>query len=220
MDLFQSVSEFIPFSFTIVIAVLIASIIISFILKIEFFNRFTVIVGVLCAPGIALHELGHLFFATLTGCPIDAVSLFHLGRNKYGEVVGVGGYVKGEFPDSFLANFLVSIGPVILNGIAVSLVIFFMSYLNETLAYYLIFAFTLGSQPSSRDISNIFSPFQKNPSKAWFELLSCFISLIPAWFVGTWNVYSVYEINWLLFIIVYFCSLVTLILCYKMNNYE
>ena len=83
MDIFQSISEFIPFSVTIIIVVLVTSIIITFIFKIEYFNKFIIAISIICAPGVVLHELGHLFFAVLSGCPIDEIKLFKMNHVDY-----------------------------------------------------------------------------------------------------------------------------------------
>lgn len=128
------------------------------------------------------------------------------------------GKVTSIHPEGLLSNILIGIGPILINGLVVSLLVYFLLYLYEGLAYYLIFALIVGALPSDVDLKNIFSCFQTNGSRAFFELVSLFTSTIPAWLVATWNVNSVYEINWLIFSIVYFMTLIGLIGFYKITS--
>ncbi len=216
MEIIQSISDFIPFGVTVIIAVVFASIVINSILKIEAFKRYVSYLGkfflVICIPGIALHEFGHFIFCIITGTPVRKVKFFTFGDP---EVPGAAGYVDCEEPESFLSSFLISVGPAIINGLFVGLILYYLPNLHEAIKYYLIFTLTFTALPSPPDLKTIFVPFNTNAKRSLFELMSLVIAFIPAWFAGSWNAYSVYEINWFYFISTYFMALILLIGCYK-----
>jgi len=70
-----------------------------------FFNYFWDLVT---APGVMIHELGHVFFCLTSGVKIYKVKLFQFGRTA--------GYVVHDEPVKFFQGFLISIGPLIINS--------------------------------------------------------------------------------------------------------
>lgn len=209
MDLIQNISEFIPLCISVMGGVLFSSIIIQLIMNIRFFRQFGKLIVIICCPGVVLHEASHYLFIKLGGGAVLEAKFFTLSDP---EAVGK---VTSTPPESFLSNILIGIGPILINGLVVSLLVYFLPFLNEGLAYYLIFAFTVGALPSNTDLINIFSSIRLGGGRAIFELFSLFISIIPAWLLATWNVNTVYEINWLFFTIIYLVTLVGLVCFYK-----
>jgi hypothetical protein len=61
----------------------------------------------LTAPGVMMHELGHVIFCLSAGVKIYKVKLFQFGKTA--------GYVDHEEPNNFFQGFLISVGPLILN---------------------------------------------------------------------------------------------------------
>ena len=211
MELFYGLSDFISYSFLVIIAVLFSSIVIWEILKALLGGKLhglSPIIIVLAIPGVVLHETAHYLFCIASGVEVKDSKLYTFRTS------GVLGYVAHEQVDSFIASIFISLGPIILNGFVVSLILYFLPNLHEGIKYYLVFALVLGAEPSTTDLRNMFSPFNVDRNRSCFELFAIFISFIPAWFIATWNVYSVYEINWFLFEISYFISLVFLVGCY------
>ncbi|MFX0133577.1 MAG: hypothetical protein ACFFDN_08035 [Candidatus Hodarchaeota archaeon] len=216
MEIIQNISDFIPFGVTVMITVVFASIVINSILKIETFKKYVSYLGksfiIICLPGIVTHEFGHFIFCLITGTSVRKVKFFTLGDPK---VPGAVGYVDCEDPESFLGNFLISVGPAIINGLCVGLLLYYLPNLHEAIKYYLIFTLTLSALPSPPDLRSIFVPFNTNAKRSLYELTSCFVALIPALFAGTWNAHSAHEINWVYFMSAYFMTLILLIGCYK-----
>ncbi|MHA1386217.1 MAG: hypothetical protein ACTSR3_20885 [Candidatus Helarchaeota archaeon] len=212
MEIINTISDFIPYSFVIIIAVLFCSIISRLILGMKHFNLFNKYIEIICFPGIVMHEFSHYLFCKLGGCQVIETKLFVPNDPQ------ALGYVAHEIPESFLTSLTISLGPIIINGFCVSTILYFLPNLNEFLKYYLIFALVLGAQPSIPDLKNIFIPFKINGNKAFYELFVIFISFIPACF-AIWNIHSVYEINWFLFSLIYFGTLIVFIGCYRLFNY-
>ena len=163
-------------------------------------------------PGVMLHEAAHYIFCVATGVTVREVKFFTMSTP------GALGYVSHDEVESFLASILIALGPIILNGFVVSLILYFLPNLHEAIKYYLIFAFTIGARPSNADLKNMFLPFSINRNRCFYELFAIIISFVPAWFIATWNVYSVYEINWFLFELSYFIFLGFLAGCYTIRQ--
>lgn len=64
--------------------------------------------SLLTAPGVAVHELGHLFFCLLAGVKIYKVKLFQFDKKT-------AGFVTHEEPRYFFQAILISFGPLLLN---------------------------------------------------------------------------------------------------------
>lgn len=64
---------------------------------------------ILTAPGVAMHELGHVFFCITAGVKVHKVRLFQFGKTA--------GYVIHDEPVRFGQGFLISIGPLIMNSL-------------------------------------------------------------------------------------------------------
>lgn len=67
------------------------------------------IYALLTAPGVVVHELGHLFFCLLAGVKIFKVKLFQFGETA--------GFVQHEEPHKFYQAIAISFGPLIINSI-------------------------------------------------------------------------------------------------------
>lgn len=74
-----------------------------------------IIYSLLTAPGVILHELGHLIFCLLAGVKIYRVKLFGFGT--------IAGFVEHAEPSGFIQSLLISFGPLTLNSL-VSLILF------------------------------------------------------------------------------------------------
>jgi hypothetical protein len=209
-NLNESLSTFIPLSVGVIFAVLLCSIIIDIGLNFAPIRTLRRPIWILCAPGIALHELGHCFFSVVTGVPITEVNLFSVGKQS------VGGHIKNEPTDSFISELLIDVGPAIFNGFVVSVIIYFLPHVNNGIAYYFIFAFTLGACPSSADLKCLALPFKSNPKKAFIQLSFLFIALIPASLVAETQVHYIHQVNWLCFVGVYLFTLAGLLGCYRL----
>lgn len=63
--------------------------------------------SLLTAPGVVIHELGHVVFCVLAGVKIHEIKLFRFGNPA--------GYVIHDEPRQFVRAVLVSFGPLIVN---------------------------------------------------------------------------------------------------------
>jgi hypothetical protein len=67
------------------------------------------------APGVILHELGHLFFCLVAGVKVYKVKLFSFKQ--------VAGFVEHDEPHGLIQSILISFGPLTFNSLA-SLILF------------------------------------------------------------------------------------------------
>ncbi len=74
------------------------------------------LVAILTFPGIIVHEVAHRFFCDLAGVPVYRVCYFQVGNPS--------GYVIHGKTNHLGANFLISIGPLIVNTILCALISF------------------------------------------------------------------------------------------------
>lgn len=71
------------------------------------------LISLLLAPGVVVHELGHLIFCLLAGVRIHRVSLFRFSETA--------GFVVHDEPRSFIQAFFISTGPLTLNSLVAPL---------------------------------------------------------------------------------------------------
>ena len=116
----------------------------------------------LTAPGVVLHELGHVLFCVTAGVKVHKIKLFQFGQTA--------GYVVHDEPQKFFAGFLVSFGPLIVNSLTALLL--FSQWgepygRREWLFLWLGVAFGLHAIPSTQDAYSLFQlanrRFWKNP---------------------------------------------------------
>lgn len=105
------------------------------------------------APGIIMHELGHLIFCLFSGVKVYKIKLFGFGKKA--------GYVVHDEPQKFYQGFLISFGPLILNSLT-ALVLFSLykpPYLSQTslLCLWLGFSISLHAIPSDGDATALFN---------------------------------------------------------------
>lgn len=74
-----------------------------------------IFLALLGAPGVVLHEFGHLFFCLVAGVKVFKVKLFSFKQ--------VAGFVEHAEPDGLIQSILISFGPLTFNSL-VSLVLF------------------------------------------------------------------------------------------------
>ena len=108
--------------------------------------------SLLTAPGVIIHELGHLLFCLFAGVKVHKVKLFQFGNPA--------GYVVHNEPDSFFQSILVSFGPLIVNSIVV-LVAFALFKPNfkdwhQIVLLWLAIAIGLHAIPSNGDAESLF----------------------------------------------------------------
>lgn len=65
--------------------------------------------ALITAPGVMVHEIGHLFFCLLTGVKVHRVRLFQLGK--------IAGYVLHDEPQRWYQAAGISFGPLIINSL-------------------------------------------------------------------------------------------------------
>ncbi len=108
--------------------------------------------SLITAPGVVVHELGHLIFCVFAGVKVHKVKLFQFGNPS--------GYVEHNEPDSFFQSVLVSFGPLIVNSI-LALVAFarftpvWSNWRNIVLVW-LAVAVGLHAIPSTGDAKSLF----------------------------------------------------------------
>lgn len=74
-----------------------------------------IIISLLTAPGVVIHEIGHLIFCLLSGVRVFRVKFFSFGK--------ISGFVEHAEPNSFIQSLLISFGPLTINSL-VSLILF------------------------------------------------------------------------------------------------
>lgn len=106
------------------------------------------------APGVVIHEFSHALFCVFGGVKIYKMRFFTLNRRS--RVVG---YVQHAEPESFWQNFLISIGPFLINSL-IALFLFSLiksPYLvwQNTLFAWLGLTIGLQAIPSSGDAQSL-----------------------------------------------------------------
>jgi hypothetical protein len=109
--------------------------------------------SLLGAPGVVLHETGHLFFCLVSGVKIYRVRFFGFGKTA--------GFVEHGEPNTLVQSILISFGPLTFNSL-VSLILFsqlskpFITWQNGVF-FWLGFVGALHSIPSSGDAATLAS---------------------------------------------------------------
>ena len=114
------------------------------------------LVSLLTFPGVIVHEAAHKFFCDLAGVPVFKVCYFRLGNPSGYVIHGVTGQLR--------ANFLISIGPLIVNTVPCALLCFSPAVVFEldTVEYPLVIlllawlGLSIGMYafPSNQDMAN------------------------------------------------------------------
>lgn len=148
----------------------------------------SIIFRLLEAPGVILHEFGHLFFCLLSGVKVYRIKLFGF-KNPVG-------FVEHAEPEKFFQSLLISFGPLTMNSLIVLIV---FSQINEPYISITNLIFTwigcvaaLHSIPSNGDASTLHlltkQRLRRNPTVA-----------IGYLFVGTiyvLNILKKYRLHW------------------------
>ncbi len=74
-----------------------------------------VFISLLTAPGVVLHEIGHLLFCLLSGVKVFHVKFFSFNKTA--------GFVEHAEPNGSIQSLLISFGPLTINSL-VSLILF------------------------------------------------------------------------------------------------
>ena len=118
------------------------------------------IYSLLTAPGVMVHELGHLFFCLLAGVKIHKIKLFQFGQTA--------GFVVHDEPHKFYQAIAISFGPLIINSL-VTLFLFAKltpPYLDWHKALFLWLGIAIGFHaiPSTGDAQSL---FQTSTDRWW-----------------------------------------------------
>jgi hypothetical protein len=114
------------------------------------------LISIVTFPGIIVHEAGHMFFFRLRGVAVLDVCFVRFANPP--------GYVIHEKPGDFTSDFLISVGPVILNT-TLCFVLCFPAYLRvsvfeigDPISYVLMWlglSIGMHSFPSNQDASSL-----------------------------------------------------------------
>lgn len=104
-------------------------------------------ISLLLAPGVIMHELGHIIFCLSSGVKIHRIKLFRFGETA--------GFVVHDEPRSLIQAMLISYGPLIINSF-VALLLFSQikspyPSLYNVLFFWLGFIIALQAIPSNGD---------------------------------------------------------------------
>ncbi len=133
--------------------------------------------ALLGAPGVVLHELGHLFFCLVSGVKVFRVKLFSFGKTA--------GFVEHAEPDGLIQSVLISFGPLTFNSL-ISMILFARFNLTAFTFQNILYAWIgfvggLHAIPSVGDAKTLFSictrKLKRNPL-AIFSLPFVLIILI------------------------------------------
>lgn len=112
------------------------------------------------APGVMVHEFGHLVFCLLAGVKIHKIKLFQFGKTA--------GYVVHDEPHNFYQAVLISFGPLIINSL---ITLFCFSQVKTPFTswqpyFYLWLGFAIGMHaiPSTGDAKSL---LQTTNSRVW-----------------------------------------------------
>lgn len=105
------------------------------------------LISLILAPGVIVHELGHVFFCVLSGIKIHRITLFRFKRTA--------GYVVHDEPRSSFQALFIALGPLLINSSVTLLLFSLVKEPYPTLAngLYLWLGITIGLQaiPSNGD---------------------------------------------------------------------
>ncbi len=150
------------------------------------------LIGLLTFPGIIVHEAAHRLFCDLAGVPVYQVCYFRIN--------GPQGYVIHGPVDSLGANFLISIGPLIVNSLLCAVfsfvpIVAFKLGLGETpvvFGFLLWLSISIGMHafPSGQDVQNFSMAVQRSGGRGLlfvvaklFEYVVRFANVLRAvWF--------------------------------------
>jgi hypothetical protein len=103
--------------------------------------------SLILAPGVIVHELGHVFFCILSGVKIHRLVLFRFSRTA--------GYVVHDEPKSSFQALFIALGPLLINSATTLYLFSLVTKPYQTLAngLYLWLGITIGLQaiPSNGD---------------------------------------------------------------------
>ncbi|MHA1266157.1 MAG: hypothetical protein ACTSRS_13070 [Candidatus Helarchaeota archaeon] len=172
--------------------------------------------------GTVIHEAGHYLCCKLFGIEVQEVRLFipfqegvqSLPQNSEEpkapdnhSAVGsswITGYVKTKEITSFLGAIAVGIAPLILNGVLLSLLVYFDFFVGTAyygIALYITIALILGAKPSFNDWRLMGLAFRSNLSRAFLELflligtLGVTFTLLSLYTLVLWQVLLLFLIN-------------------------
>lgn len=139
------------------------------------------LISLVTFPGVIVHEIAHRFFCDLAKVPVYEVKYFRLGNPA--------GYVIHSRTNDLRQNFLISIGPLIVNTILCALIAFpavFPLFILNAEEYSGIFivllwiAFSIGMHafPSNEDIQNYITAVKEAKNKSFLYAISWVFGLI------------------------------------------
>lgn len=124
--------------------------------------------------GVVAHEGAHYLMCKLFGVKVKEVRFFKVERNR--EYLNIGGYVRSEEVSSFIAILSLSLAPLLVNGILVSLIYYCSPLWMEIPGWNFGIGFAgvslaLGTRPSKQDLSLLGKTLQKNLGRGLIEII-------------------------------------------------
>jgi len=166
-----------------------------------------IIIAIITFPGVIVHELSHQIFCFIRRVPVYEVKYFQFNNPT--------GYVLHEPSSSPLTNFIISIGPFIINSLLGAIILFpasiemsefglFNAIYNENInangvlkllpiliLYWLGISIMMHAFPSTGDAQNLVSSILKNKE------INIFIKILVAPFVGLIYLGAIGSVVWL-----------------------
>lgn len=142
-----------------------------------------------------MHEGAHALFCLLFGVEVIHVNFFIVSPfASYYLPVPYGG-VRRENVESVLVAFHIATAPIIVNGLLVATLCYYLREIAGTvfiiLAIYLIIALTYGAIPSSRDLYNFGTTLIKHWKRGSLEIL-----LMVGWGVAIYKIITLQVPQW------------------------
>lgn len=110
-------------------------------------------ISLILAPGVIMHELGHIIFCLSSGVRIHRIKLFRFGKTA--------GFVVHDEPHSLIQALLISYGPLIINSLVAMLLSSQIKQpypsLHNGLFFWLGFVIALQAIPSNGDAKALMS---------------------------------------------------------------
>ena len=131
------------------------------------------------APGVILHELGHLFFCLVSGVKVFRIKFFSFKKTA--------GFVEHGEPSGLLQSILISFGPLTFNSLA-SLILFsrvqYSFFIWQNIFFiWLGFVSALHAVPSNGD-ANTLSAIAKHKLRRNPLAILCFPFVIIIYFLN------------------------------------
>ena len=166
-----------------------------------------ILISLITFPGVIVHELSHQIFCFLRRVPVYEV--------KYYQVKNPSGFVAHEPSDSPLTNFIISIGPFIINTLIGACIIFpasiqmnefgifdsirggnadfnvIVSFFPMLIAYWLGVSIIMHAFPSTGDAQVLVNSILKNKS------VNVFVKILVAPVIGLIYLGAIGSIFWL-----------------------